>query len=39
MESRGHALEVMEKSQHPSGSGEKLELGPVKGLMEMQRIS
>jgi len=32
MKSRGHALAAMEKSQGPSGSGEKLELGPVEGL-------
>jgi len=35
MESRGCALEAMEKSQGPSGSGEKLESGPVEGLSEM----
>ena len=35
MELRGHALEALEKSQGLSGSGEKLELGPVEGLMEM----
>jgi len=35
MESRGHALEAMEKSQGTSGRGEKLELSPVKGLSEM----
>jgi len=34
MELRGCALEAMEKSQDPSGSGEKPELGPVKGPSE-----
>jgi len=35
MESRNHALEAMERSQGPSGSGERPELGPVEGLSEM----
>jgi len=37
MELRGCALEALEQSQGPSGSGEKLELGPVEGPMEMPR--
>ena len=35
MELRGHALWALERSQGPSGSGEKPELGPVKGPMEI----
>jgi len=35
LESRGHALVAKEKSQGPSGSGEKLESGPIKGLSEV----
>ena len=35
MELRGHALEALEKSQGPNCGGEKLESGPVEGLMEM----
>ena len=35
LESRGHALVAKEKSQGPSGSGEKLESGPVEGLSEI----
>src|SRR5882724_1064507 len=35
MELRGHALEALERSQGPNCGGEKLESGPVEGLMEM----
>jgi len=35
MELRGHALEALERSQGLSGSGEKLELSPIEGPMEM----
>ena len=35
MESRGHSLEELERSQGPSRTGEKLELDPVKGPMEL----
>jgi len=35
MELRGHALEALEQSQGPSGSGEKPESGPVEGLSEI----
>jgi len=35
LESRGHALVAKEKSQGLSGSGEKLESGPVEGPREM----
>jgi len=36
MELRGCALEALERSQGPSCGGEKLELGPVEGPLEMQ---
>ena len=35
LESWGHALAAKEKSQGPSGSGEKLESGPAGGLSEI----
>jgi len=35
LESRGRALAVKEKSQGPSGNGEKPESGPIKGLSEV----
>src|SRR5882724_2054879 len=35
LESWGHSLVAKEKSQGPSGSGEKPELGPIEGLSEI----
>jgi len=35
LESQGHALVAKEKLQGPSGSGEKLESGPIEGPSEM----
>ena len=35
LESWGHALAAKEKSQGPSGSGEKPESGPIEGLSEV----